>query len=283
MSTEMHRVTDELATSRLTHSIIMVDTAMAKRWLSCNVNNRPIRPRTVDRYRDDMVSGRWLLSGDPVRFNVDGELSDGQHRLTALSQCDGLSLPMLVIRGLAREAQSVMDQGVKRTPGDQLGLTGVKNANNIAATARLMATIDDDLMFSDRSNAPSAIRIQDWVSDHPADVNFLQAVLGELRKCEAPTAIAGAAAIILGRQNEVAALTFLTMLARGAGTEGHPINTLDQRLRRLRTTRTVLPDRDIIAMFIQSWNAWRGERRLTQLLRPAGGRWTKSSFPKASR
>lgn len=282
MITETQYLADELelASSKLTHAVVVVDADMARRWLARNINNRPLRRRTVDRYRDDMLAGRWLLSADPVRFNVDGDLIDGQHRLTAIAECDGLSLPLLVVRGLSRETQMVMDQGVKRTPGDQLSLNGTKSGGYVAATVKWMIILEDDLLFTDHANRnPSAIRIQDWVADHEADVKFFLSVLTEVKKCEAAPSIAGAAAILFGRRDEKAAVEFFTLLARGAGTEGHPINTLDRRLRRLRTNRTKLPERDVLAMFIQSWNAWRGGRRVTQLPRPAGGRWTKSNFP----
>ena len=105
-----------ITTTKITQSIVMVDQAMAKRWLERNVKNRAPRQRAVASYRNDMAAGRWMMAGDPIRFNIDGDLVDGQHRLLALADLPDVTLPFTVVRGLPREAQSYMDQGIKRAP-----------------------------------------------------------------------------------------------------------------------------------------------------------------------
>lgn len=267
--------------TKITHSIIMVDATIAKRWLDHNVTNRTVRQAAVARYCSDMEHGRWTMAGDPIRFNIDGDLVDGQHRLIALSELEGITLPMLVIRGLPREAQGAMDQGIKRTPGDQLGLKGVRNGQSIAAAVKQFIAWDDDLLFRDTKvlQAITSTQIEEWCDDHPHDVDFLQQVLSLTRQNDARPAIAAAAAIAFARIDAQAAVDFFTLLARGAGTQGHPIVTLDKRLQRMRRDNVKIPDRDLLALFIVAWNAWRAGKTVTKFQRPVGGRYTEDNFP----
>lgn len=267
--------------SKITQSVVMVDQIVAKRWLDRNVKNRTVRQGAVARYRSDMESGRWVMTGDPIRFDVDGNLIDGQHRLIALSEIEGLSLPFSVVRGLPRESQSFMDQGIKRTPGDQLTLRGLKNGQAIAAAIKQFIAWDEEMLFRDTKVLQSITspQIEAWVEDHPADVEFLTQIIHLTKQNDARPAIAAAAAIGFARLDAQACLDFFTLLARGAGTAGHPIVTLDKRLQRMRRESVVLPDRDVLALFIVAWNAWRQGKQVTKFQRPAGGRYTEDNFP----
>ncbi|MDO5501512.1 MAG: hypothetical protein Q4F67_17725, partial [Propionibacteriaceae bacterium] len=155
----------DVASTRIDSAIVMVDPATALRWLTRNRKNRTLRQGTVARYRSDMQEGRWTFAADPVRFDTAGNLIDGQHRLTALSELDGITIPMLVVRGLPTDAQDVMDQGVKRTPGDQLALHGVKDANRIAAAVKQFIAWDSGYLFRDNKVIAqiTATRIVEWV------------------------------------------------------------------------------------------------------------------------
>lgn len=81
----------------------------------------------------NMENKTWRFNGDTIRFNKDGDLIDGQHRLTALSKCDK-TLPMIIIKGFDKEVIKTIDQEIKpRNLGDLLSMDGVKNANNVAS------------------------------------------------------------------------------------------------------------------------------------------------------
>ena len=85
-------------TLRLSLEKVTPDTAQM--WLTKMPKNRNIRPGDVARYARDMSSGKWGLAGDPVRFDKDGNLIDGQHRLQAIIRSD-TTQEMVVIRGLS--------------------------------------------------------------------------------------------------------------------------------------------------------------------------------------
>lgn len=265
---------------KVTHTVVVVDAEMAKRWLDKNSKNRPLRQATLQRYRSDMVAGRWMFAGDPIRFDGSGNLIDGQHRLSALVELD-ISIPFLVVRGLTDTVQGVMDQGAKRTPGDQLALKGIKDAMFVAAAVKVLISWEAGLLFRDAKliHSITSPAIESWVDENPDDLHFLSSVIGFCKQTDAPPSVVGAVSIAFGRIDQTAATTFLTLLARGAGTEGHPIVTLDKRLQRIRREGLKIPNRDYLALFILAWNAWRKNRQITQFLRPRGGAWSDDNFP----
>lgn len=266
-----------------TTSIITVSPEMARRWLEHNKHNRPIAKSIVARYRSDMASGNWAFTADPIRFAVSGNLLDGQHRLHALGELDNASIPLLVVRGLPEESQLFMDQGRKRSPGQQLALLGVKNSNNVAAAAKQYMLWQSSVMFKDSSKqSVSSPQIQQWVADNPELVNAMNTHLPALNTPDAPPSITQAAFIRFTEIDSDAASQFFTMLASGAGlNDGDPILALDKRLRRIRKEGLRASSRDMLALFILAWNAWRDGRSLSKFQKPKGSVWTVANFPEA--
>lgn len=86
--------------------------------------NRTYSKASGDAYLTDMLAGRWMMNGDPIRFDTDGKVIDGQHRLAAVAQLPATheGLPFLVVRGVEREAQDTMDAGRKRSYADQINI-----------------------------------------------------------------------------------------------------------------------------------------------------------------
>lgn len=267
---------------KVTHTVIPVDAPTAKRWLTHNKKNRRIRQAVVQRYRTDMAEGRWSFAGDPIRFDMFDNLIDGQHRLTALSELPDVTIPMLVIRGLPPEMQAVMDQGARRTPGDQLGIKGVKHANLIGAGVKQYLIWTEGYMFRDNKVVTGAITtpsIEEWVDSHPVTLQRVQALAHLVKQNDAPPSVALAAAIRFSEIDPDGAVEFFTLLSRGAGGEGHPITTLDKRLQRNRRNGLKMPYRDYLALFIIAWNAWRDGRQMAKFQRPRGGSFDENTFP----
>lgn len=118
--------------------LIEVTPQMAKEWLATNAkNNRDLSKITVKRYATDMVKGKWLLTGEAVKFDRTGRLIDGQHRLQALIESKVPKVNMFVVRGLDAETMAVLDTGRSRSAGDALKIGGHNGSSNEkAALAR---------------------------------------------------------------------------------------------------------------------------------------------------
>ncbi len=97
----------------------------AKEYLKHNKQNRPLKPRVVETYAKDMRNGKWQLNPEGIGFYENGDLFDGQHRLTAIMKAD-TAVQMVVIRGVP-DGTTMCDRGVNRTSADILHMNGIKS------------------------------------------------------------------------------------------------------------------------------------------------------------
>lgn len=113
---------------------------IAERYLAHNVHNRNFRERVALAYAADMAAGNWIRNGETIKFNEDGDLDDGQHRLHAITVSNVKGVWMLVVRGLPKQkAQETIDTGISRKFSDLLKLRGEPNYTTLAATVRGIA------------------------------------------------------------------------------------------------------------------------------------------------
>ncbi|MBU0958563.1 MAG: hypothetical protein KKB31_01330 [Nanoarchaeota archaeon] len=129
-----------------------VTPTLAERWLNNkNIHNRLIRERLVEQYALDMKRGNWGKTHQAIAFDENGDLIDGQHRLAAIMR-SGKTINFLIVQDLPTTqtistngissqiaTQLLVDQGAKRTAGDQLSL--VFNLENSALKASIVANI----------------------------------------------------------------------------------------------------------------------------------------------
>lgn len=104
----------------------------AMEWLKRNVHNRPRSEKLTGNYAQAMRAKKWLLNGEAVKFNGNGDLIDGQHRLTACVE-SGVPFDTYVVRGLPHEAFDTLDQGRRRSGADVLARHGEKHYSMLAA------------------------------------------------------------------------------------------------------------------------------------------------------
>lgn len=131
--------------------VMKVTPAIAQEWLNSNTDhNRKISSTTVNRYAQDMIRGKWLITGEAIKFDQGGRLIDGQHRLAAVV-ASKQTVDMCVIRDLAADTMLVIDTGRSRSAGDALSISelGGGYANELAALARKV--------IGHQNNAPAVI------------------------------------------------------------------------------------------------------------------------------
>lgn len=93
----------------------LITPEMAEQYLTKNTNNfRKLNFNKVKLYASDMRNGRWEYNGDPIRFNNEGILIDGQHRLNAIVMSH-TSVKCVVERGVE---SNIIDIGFIRTSQD---------------------------------------------------------------------------------------------------------------------------------------------------------------------
>lgn len=253
-----------------------VTPAIAKKILDeHNGRNRNLGQTTVRRYRKDMEAGVWTFAGDPLRFDVDGILIDGQHRLRAVSQLSDPDAAIVfnIMTGLPHETIQTFDQGRKRDAGQQLGLLGIKNGTTVAAAVRLTLQWDagsrtaSSLRKSESS--ASTAQVEKWIAENADVIETVNEQQSMLRNCPAPGGPTMAAALITHRINPDAQIEFFTALAEGGEPKGSPILALDRKLVGLqRSSRRVRPN-EYLVMILRTWTAWRKNLTMTRLVMPS--------------
>lgn len=119
----------------ITYSIEQITPQRAAEYLEKNDRNRSVRPTQIEKYAQDMRAGRWCgQTAEPIKFNCDGTLLDGQHRLMACVKT-GVTITATVARGVPHSAMTYMDAGEARDAGDVLSMRGHHNTHQLAAAA----------------------------------------------------------------------------------------------------------------------------------------------------
>ena len=102
-----------------------VTPAMAEQWLrELNPRNRHVITAAVVALVKDLKEGRWVTSHQGIAFGEDGQIYDGQHRLSAI-MLSGVTVDIMVTRGLGAEVRPFIDNGGagRRSPTDVLAIT----------------------------------------------------------------------------------------------------------------------------------------------------------------
>ena len=70
-----------------------------------NRDNRKISTTQVNKIFKSIENDNWLLDGQPITFNVEGNLTEGQHRLSAIVKVkdESRSFKVVIVTGVARE------------------------------------------------------------------------------------------------------------------------------------------------------------------------------------
>lgn len=246
----------------------------AKKILEKNTRNRHVTQGHVDFLHAQMRTGQWIEgTGDPLRFNKEGELIDGQHRLMALIKTNA-TYSFLTITDVPDEAFFVMDTGRKRTLGDVLSISGFKDATNIGAAARMIILHKESSRgasafaygrsetISKRSTGLAEVltnaKIMEFCKENDLDearqfANKSYSICRLLRKSEWIFLY-----FILSEKSQEDASEFLTALATGANIpEKSALLYARQRLE-LGISRaiTLTPKAKQFYVF-RAWNAWR--------------------------
>ena len=106
-----------------------------------NPNNRHINEIAVDSLARDMTNDRWLGHvGDEVTFDNEGNLNNGQHRLSAIIK-SGTTQQMGFRFGISPDSRLVEGRGRVKQFADFIAMTKGKDSlyrNNRAAAVRLL-------------------------------------------------------------------------------------------------------------------------------------------------
>lgn len=242
--------------------IVAVTPALAEQWLAATGPNRPVHQLTVDRYAADMQAGRWQLNGDRVRFDADGALRDGRHRLSAVVQ-SGTTVPMEVARGLSEEAVQTVDTGRGRSFSDALHIENVANARALASVAKWLWRYDTGAMVG-RARSPSHAELRETVARYPVVHDAIREV--QRSKEFQPHAVIAFVYTLARTHMPRKAMQWLEALQEGENlTRTHPVWHLRRKLGGRQALTTPLRPIEAAALTAKAWNAFAANEAMPSL------------------
>lgn len=247
-------------------SVKTINPKLARDLLRREHRNRRLNNARIERYAAVMSEGEWVLA-EPLMFNCDGSLIDGQHRLQAVIRANK-PVEFLVVEGYERERTfAKIGDGAPRTLSNWLEIQGEVLPGILATVIRYAARDaagfipvhtgggyhfppSKGIAFLDEH--PS---VREAVVDAPATVTTL-----------APRPLLCFCYWKFKPLDESLARQFLIDLASGASTgRGDPVTLLRNRLERNRNSKEKMRQVDILALIYKAWNACRRNEELRQL------------------
>lgn len=109
-------------TDKLTFAVEDVDAKRALSYLETQVGdtNRHVSDPRVKAFSEVMKRGQWRLNSQPIAFDSEGHLVDGQHRLWAIVTAQTVIVRLAVAYGLDDDAVKTIDRGRVRSIGESL-------------------------------------------------------------------------------------------------------------------------------------------------------------------
>lgn len=264
--------------------------------------NRPLSQNRVIDYAIQMEGRRWSLNGESLKFDAEGHLFDGQHRLQA---CILAETPFrtYVIRGLEDpNAFATIDIHSVRTHADIFGIEGWQSNKTAAQAAMLLYLFNRD-MISWNGPVRSSSRQQRRRSKLAAKVavmpsssqivsrttlaEYARTIRVELEQAVRfsnglkakrimPVGMLAALYFLFRQKDPVAAEAFCHDLGEGTGLQKNdPVFTLRERILTIRASNTRLLRWTLFGFAIKAWNRRREHKPLAAIRVSAG-----EAFPK---
>lgn len=267
--------------AELDYEIVEVTPADAREILDRNTRNRALREEYVRKLAGAMERGEWMVNGEPIQIAEGGELLNGQHRLSAIL-ASGVTVPMLVVRGLPPNTQRTMDGGTRRNLSDVLALHGQSDTTNLGAMLGMLHRYrNGDRLDGSGRTAPTATEALVLLEKEPSIKEYLPLGRKVSRVTHMRVSVSALLAYLFDEVDSGEGTKFFDALCN-ASTEpqGSSIRALRSILERTRAERTYkLSTYVLCALTIKAFNTWREGRNVTLLLfRPSGP--AREAFPK---
>jgi hypothetical protein len=268
--------------STMWSQIFEITPEMAREILRFQPSQRMLYPTTVAHFAALIRDGDFQTTHQGIAFDERGELSDGQHRLTACVET-GIPIRVMVSFNVPRATFEAVDGGRTRSVADHL-FTGklvgdMRIAGTISAAGRVLHSWDRGLdpTVKDPGRGAGAKQIRLAMGHHPLLRDTCEWCLANRGDRRVQHLAAFAALLTVFREvNDGRAMHFADQVVNGESiAEGDPAHTLRKAMQPERKT---LKNRAVFMYRLTwAWNAfYRGEKPTYLLAGPsrAGG------FPK---
>lgn len=254
----------------------------AKQALENNPMNRKVSRYMVLRHVQAMTRGEWNFNGQTIGLDLNGNLVDGQHRLTALVETN-MAMWVIVVAGLDPQAQETTDTGKSRTLANMLERRGEQDPRGLAAAVSwYWKLINNKMMATDPQwRAPTIQQGLQVLEENPRlrDDLVLGRQVGE--HVRAGRTLFPALYYYLANFDEEDTAEFFERLRDGQLlVEGDPVYALRSSISNLvaRTDVKTIPGDYLAAITIKAWNGYR-KGTVVKLLKFRRGGASPEPFP----
>lgn len=247
---------------------VLVTPPMAQVMLGANTRNRKPRASDIADYGSAMKGKTWQLTHQPVAFDVNGVLLDGQQRLGAIME-SGVPADLFIFCGMPPESFEVVDTHRKRTASDMLYVDGEVQTARLAAVCRLVHVFDTDPQGDWRNRVGNPI-ISRTLKANPEIRQAINRAHPIAKATRGNHTALSAGVYLLWRAMSAEhpkVVEFLEGVETGAN-----MDTSDPRMRFQRSTLTAV-DRKVtrdsrrqLALWLKSWRAYALGRRVDVLV-----------------
>lgn len=265
---------------------VVLTKPMARQWMARNIEtNRNQKQAKQAAYRTDIENRNWRRTGETIKFDVNGDMCDGQNRVQAFIDAEGVeSIVVHVAWNVPAESFVVMDTGAAKTFADHLKRKGLKGTRaGAAAVIRRVILWEQGNLLGVRNShgrtyvAPTHSQLDRRYEQDQDRFDTAVARGFDMRHLNIGNSTVGGVAFFLFHQiSPEQCHQFFDHLATGADIAvTHPCKVLRDRL--LRTTE---PPNVQLAYYIEAWNAFRKDQPLKRLQRPNEGPMAAAKFPR---
>jgi hypothetical protein len=115
-----------------------------------NPRNRKINKTRVNLFTNSMLNDKWRFNGDTIRFDYNGDMLDGQHRLLAIINSNK-SQVVTLISGLDPSVFDSIDVGGKRSGSDTLSVNNVPSPTLTASVVKFIFAFEHNKYSANRN------------------------------------------------------------------------------------------------------------------------------------
>jgi hypothetical protein len=245
-----------MKTPKIETSTTTLTPRLAAEWLATTGQQRAVVPHVVKKYAAQMKQGLWRFNCEPIIFDTDGKMIDGQHRCLAVIN-SGMPIDCLVVKGAPPEAFQSLNQGCVRNGATVLSILGVSNYKTITAILNVIHRINTGTQ-STRSAVPNTLIEKLW-QEYPDAATAAQYIAGnKFLRCHFPCGWVGAIWVFGSRQHglEVARKFFEQLILGTNLPPTSPIWVLREKAIAWTSAKAMLSEQDKAGMMIKAWNAY---------------------------
>jgi hypothetical protein len=233
--------------------IIEITPQLAESFLEKNTSNRPLSLRTINELAQAMENDEWQVNGEAIKFDIQGNLIDGQHRLKAIIKSNQ-PIRTFVLRDLSADSFKTLDTGKKRGNADTLSILGFNNPALLAASSRFVFNFQASQLRSNK--VVSNLQMEDFIARNPEiclSIDFIKEIKAESLF---PGAVAAGLHFLMCKSDRDDAELFFRDLAKGSMLGAtDPVFLLRERLLYYKNrVGSRLSRRELVAHIIKAWN-----------------------------